>query len=38
MGTYTVVLKQDRINEQGLGTVGGTETTVPAQSAMIMHN
>ena len=38
MGTYTVVLKQDCINEQGLGTVGGTETTVPAQSAMIMHN
>ena len=38
MGTYTVVLKQDRINEQGLGTVWGTGATVPAQSALIMHN
>ena len=36
-GKYTVVCKDGFINEQGLGTVYGTEAIVPAQSAMILY-
>ena len=36
-GNYTVVCRDGRIDEQGLGTVSGTTVSVPAQSALIMH-
>ena len=36
-GDYTIVCRDGRINEQGLGTVSGTTVSVPAQSALIMH-
>ncbi|MBO4985639.1 MAG: type I pullulanase [Bacteroides sp.] len=37
-GKYTVVCKNGQINEKGLGSVNGAEVSVPAQSAMILHN
>ena len=36
-GDYTVVCRDGRIDEQGLGNVSGSTVTVPAQSALIMH-
>ena len=36
-GDYTVVCRDGRIDEQGLGNVSGPTVTVPAQSALIMH-
>ena len=36
-GVYTIVCKNGKINLKGLGKVKGTEITVPAQSAFIMH-
>ena len=37
-GTYTVVCRDGSIDEQGLGTVSGTEVTVKPQSALIIHD
>ena len=37
-GTYTVVCSDGYIDEQGISTVTGSELTVPAQSALIVHN
>ena len=37
-GRYTTVATQGRIDCAGLGTTTGTEATVAAQSALIMHN
>ena len=36
-GNYTVVCRGGVINEAGLGTVSGSQVSVPAQSALIMH-
>ena len=36
-GKYTVVCKDGKINQNGLGTVNGPIVTVPQQSALIMH-
>lgn len=36
-GKYTVVCRDGKINEQGLGTVYGPEIIIPAQSAYIMY-
>ncbi len=36
-GDYTVVCRDGRIDEQGMGTVSGSKVSVPAQSALIMH-
>ena len=36
-GDYTVVCRDGRIDEQGMGTVSGPTLSVPAQSALIMH-
>ena len=37
-GKYTIVCCDGKINEEGLGTVSGPTVTVPAQSALILHN
>ena len=37
-GKYTIVCKDGKINEDGLGTVTGPTVTVPPQSALILHN
>ncbi len=37
-GRYTTVAAQGRIDCNGMGTTTGTEATVAAQSALIMHN
>ena len=37
-GNYTVVCRNIAIDENGLGTTGGGNITVPAQSALIFHN
>ena len=37
-GRYTVVCRDGVINLKGMGRVSGTEVSVPAQSALIMHN
>ena len=37
-GTYTVVCKDGKIDENGLGTVTGTQVTVGPQSALILHD
>ncbi len=37
-GRYTVVCRNILIDESGIDTVEGTEITVPAQSAMILHD
>ncbi|HIW43907.1 MAG TPA: type I pullulanase [Candidatus Prevotella stercoripullorum] len=36
-GNYTVVCRDGVINEAGLGTVSGSQVSVPAQSAVILH-
>jgi len=36
-GKYTIVCKDGKVNLKGMGQVSGTEVTVPAQSALIMH-
>ena len=36
-GNYTVVCRDGKVNEAGLGTVKGTRVSVPAQSAMIFY-
>ena len=36
-GEYTVVCRDGKVNEAGLGTVKGTKVSVPAQSAMIFY-
>ena len=36
-GNYTIVCKDGKITPRGMGKVSGTEMTVPAQSAMIIH-
>ena len=36
-GNYTVVCREGVINEAGLGTVSGSQVSVPAQSAVILH-
>ncbi len=37
-GTYTVVCRDGKIDEAGLDTIHGSWVTVPAQSAIILHN
>ena len=37
-GTYQVVCRDGKIDEQGLGEVSGTTVSVAPQSALIMHN
>ena len=37
-GHYTVVCRDGQINEQGLGTVSGSQVTVSPQSALILHD
>ena len=37
-GTYTVVCKDGKIDEDGLETVNGMQVTVHPQSALILHN
>ncbi len=37
-GTYTVVCRSIKCNEAGMGTVRGGKVTIPAQSALILHN
>ncbi|MBO7591032.1 MAG: type I pullulanase [Prevotella sp.] len=37
-GSYTIVCRDGVINEQGLGSVCGSEISVGAQSAIILHN
>lgn len=37
-GSYTIVCRDGVIDEGGMGTVSGTGVTVPAQSAMIIHD
>lgn len=37
-GTYTVVCKDGKIDEGGLGAVSGSQVTVSPQSALILHN
>ena len=37
-GNYTVVCRDGVINESGLGTVSGSQTTVGRQSALILHD
>jgi pullulanase len=37
-GSYTIVCRGGVINEQGLGSVCGSEISVDAQSAIILHN
>ena len=36
-GNYTIVCKDGKINQKGMGKVNGTEVIIPAQSALIMH-
>lgn len=36
-GTYTIVCKDGKINQTGMGKVNGEKLVVPAQSAMIIH-
>lgn len=37
-GRYTIVCQDGKINEQGLGTLSGSEATVNPQSALIIHD
>lgn len=37
-GSYTVVCREGKINEAGLDTIQGSQVTVPAQSAIILHD
>ena len=37
-GTYTIVCKDGKIDENGLGNVTGTQVAVDPQSALILHN
>ena len=37
-GNYTIVCRDGKINEQGMGTITGSEATVGAQSALIIHD
>ena len=37
-GTYTVVCRNIKCNQQGIGVVKGSKITIPAQSALIIHN
>ncbi len=37
-GSYTVVCRDGKISEAGLDTVQGSQVTVPAQSAIILHD
>ena len=37
-GSYTIVCKEGRIDENGLGTVQGQTITVQPQSSLILHN
>ena len=37
-GSYTVVCRDGIINESGLATIQGSQVTVPAQSAIILHD
>ncbi|MBP3738145.1 MAG: type I pullulanase [Muribaculaceae bacterium] len=37
-GKYTVVCSGGMIDENGMGTIGGGNVTVPAQSALIIHD
>ena len=37
-GQYTVVCRDGKIDEQGLGTISGGKASVGAQSALIIHN
>jgi len=36
-GNYTIVCKDGKINQKGMGKINGSEILVPAQSAMIIH-
>ena len=36
-GTYTIVCKDGKINQNGMGKVNGESLIIPAQSAMIIH-
>ncbi|MCF0196901.1 MAG: type I pullulanase, partial [Bacteroidaceae bacterium] len=36
-GWWTVVCRNSKINEGGMGTIHGGKVTVPAHSAMILH-
>ena len=37
-GTYTVVCRNIKCDKQGIGVVKGSKITIPAQSALIIHN
>ena len=37
-GTYTVVCRNIKCDQQGIGVVKGSKITIPAQSALIIHN
>ena len=37
-GTYTVVCRNIKCSPTGMGTVKGGKVTIPAQSALILHN
>ncbi len=37
-GSYTVVCRDGKIDEAGLATLHGSQVTVPAQSALILHD
>ena len=37
-GVYTVVCSDTKVNPEGMGTVRGSRTSVPALSALVMHN
>ena len=37
-GSYTVVCRDGVINEAGLGSIKGSQVSVPAQSALILHD
>ena len=37
-GSYTVVCRNIKCDQEGMGTVKGGKVTIPAQSALILHN
>ena len=37
-GTYTVVCRNIKCDQQGIGVVKGSKITIPSQSALIIHN
>jgi pullulanase len=37
-GTYTIVCRNIKCDANGMGSVKGGKVTIPAQSALIIHN